>query len=53
VFVNILKKIKNIQKNNNNNIKKSKKSKNQKKSQQLKKSFLDPQHVISSLNFAR
>jgi hypothetical protein len=51
VFVNILKKIKNFQKNNNNNIKKSKNQK--KKSQQLKKSFLDPQHVISSLNFAR
>jgi hypothetical protein len=30
-----------------------KNQKNQKKSQQLKKSFLDPQHVISSLNFAR
>jgi hypothetical protein len=51
VFINILKKIKNFQKNNNN-IKKSKKSKKSKISQQLKKSFLDPQHVISSLNFA-
>jgi hypothetical protein len=51
VFVNILKKIKNFQNNNNNNIKKSK---IQKKITTIKKIiFLDPQHVISSLNFAR
>jgi hypothetical protein len=49
VFVNILKKIKNFQIFKN---KKSKEIKNQ-NFKKNKKSFLDPQHVISSLNFAR
>jgi hypothetical protein len=42
------KKIKNFQKIKNKNIKKNQKHK---KIQKIKKSFLDPQHIIFSLNF--